>query len=352
MSRVSLAEPLENAESCLGKGVSLGVNAIAAISLLNRMSFAEQQYEAADLHMRALQKLTAQRFRQLPDFLWLVIVWSDLHLTAIQLRVPYIEHYVHPDFRARPFSGKFQFDTDTYFFRILPKEPVITRSFRSIATRLYQDLRECGYAYDQKDLDWKVFRGMSYDIAYLLAETQVEIDKDGTLEEKLIFIGCQMQFWGMMNMTVPQSGLRSFHASRLASLLASIRPSALCKRWLEHTGNLDLLLWCLCNAVRSALYPQPNSAMPSWLQHHVTYIKNLLGIANAHDLGTRLHSLPYSKSWNEPAYRAFCSRTPTDEDLAAGRTKSTSHAYVGFFQDLRLDLESPGSSPHLENEQA
>lgn len=347
MSRVSLVGNLGNAESCLGEGVSLRVNAIASISLLNRMSFAEQQYEAADLHMRALQKLTAQRFRQLPDFCWLVIVWSDLHLTAVQLRVPYIEYYVHPDFRARPFSGKFQFDTDTYFCRILPSEFVISQSFRTIATRLYQGLRECGYAYDQKDLDWKVFRGMSYDIAYLLAETQVEIEKDGTFEEKLITIGFQMQFWGMLHITVPQSGLQSFHMSRLASLLASIQPSTLCKRWLEHTGSLDLLLWCLCNAVRSALYPQTSGALPPWLQHHVSYIKNLLGIANAHDLGTRLHSLPYTKSWNEPAYRAFCSLTPIYEDSAA-RTKTRSQFHVEVFQDLRLDLDLPGSSPHSE----
>jgi hypothetical protein len=200
--------------------------------------------------MRALRKLTAHRFRQLPDFCWLVIVWSDLHLTAVQLRAPYMVYYVHPEFRARPFSGKFQFDTDTYFPRILPSELAISQSFRVVATRLYQSLRECGYAYDQKDLDWKVFRGMSYDIAYLLAETQVEIDANGTLEEKLITIGCQMQFWGMLSMFVPQNGLQPFHMSRLASLLASIQPSTLCTRWLEHTGNLDLLLWCLCNADR------------------------------------------------------------------------------------------------------
>jgi hypothetical protein len=347
VSCVSLGSNLENAESCLDEGVALRVNAIAAISLLNRMSFAEQQYEAADLHMRALQNLTAQRLRQLPDFCWLVVVWSDLHLTAVQLRVPYIEYYVHPDFRARPFSGKFQFDMDTYLCRILPSEPAISRSFRTIATRLYQDLRECGYAYDQKDLDWKVFRGMSYDIAYLLAETQVEIEKDGTLEEKLITIGCQIQFWGMLHITVPQSGLQSFHMSRLTSLLASIQPSALCKRWLEHTGSLDLILWCLCNAVRSALYLQSNGALPPWLQDHVSYIKNLLGIANAHDLGTRLHSLPRTKSWNEPAYRAFCSLAPTYEDSSA-RTNAMSHFHVEVFRDLRLDLDLPSSSPHSE----
>jgi hypothetical protein len=48
---------------------------------------------------------------------------------------------------------------------------------------------------------------MSYDIAYLIAETQVEIDKSRTLEEKLILIACQMQFWGMFAIFVPQRGL-------------------------------------------------------------------------------------------------------------------------------------------------
>jgi hypothetical protein len=305
--------------------------------------------------MRALRKLTAHRFRQLPDFCWLVIVWSDLHLTAVQLRAPYMVYYVHPEFRARPFSGKFQFDTDTYFPRILPSELAISQSFRVVATRLYQSLRECGYAYDQKDLDWKVFRGMSYDIAYLLAETQVEIDANGTLEEKLITIGCQMQFWGMLSMFVPQNGLQPFHMSRLASLLASIQPSTLCTRWLEHTGNLDLLLWCLCNAVRSALLQQTNgtNTMPPWLQHHVSHIKDLLGIANAHDLGTRLYNLPYSKSWNEPAYRSvtsFSSRTSNEEDSAA-KTKSTTQSFlVRVFRDLRLDLDFPDSSPEALRE--
>ena len=317
------------------------------------MSFAERQYEAADLHMRALQRLTAERFRQLPDFCWLVIVWCDLHLTAVQLRAPYMAYYVHPEFQARPFSGKFQFDADTYFPRILPSELVISPSFRIVATRLYQRLRECGYAYDQKDLDWKVFRGMSYDIAYLLAETQVDIDANGTLEEKMITIACQMQFWGMLNMFVPQNGLQPFHMSRLARLLATIQPSALCTRWLEHTSNLDLLLWCLCNAVRSALLLQQtngtNTSMPLWLQGHVSHIRDLLGIANAHDLGTRLHSLPYSKSWNELAYRSFtsfASRKPSEEEDSAAKTEPTTQAFIArVFRDLRLDLDFPDSSP-------
>jgi hypothetical protein len=142
----------------------LRVNAIAAISLLNRMAFAENEYEAADHHVRALQRLTAQRLQQLPGFCWLTVVWSDLHLTTVHLRAPYLTYYIHPDFRERPFSGKFQLDADTYFPQILPGGLVISSSFRTVATELYRKLRECGYVYDQRHMEWKVSRGMSYEM--------------------------------------------------------------------------------------------------------------------------------------------------------------------------------------------
>jgi hypothetical protein len=154
--------------------MSLRVSAIAAISLLSRIAFAENEYETADHHMRALQRLTAQRLRRFPDFCWLALVWSDLHLTAVYLRAPYLAYHIHPDFRERPFSGKFQFDVDTYFSKILPGGLVISSPFRAVSIRLYQKLRECAYAYDQRDVDWKISWGMSYEIAYLIAETQVE----------------------------------------------------------------------------------------------------------------------------------------------------------------------------------
>jgi hypothetical protein len=321
------------------------VNAIAAISLLSRIAFAENDYQAADYHIQALQKLTAQRLRQLPWFSWLTLVWSDLHLTAVHLRAPYLAYYIHPDFRVRLFSGKFQSDADTYFPKILPGGLVISSVFRAVATRLYQKLRECGHAYDQRDIEWKISRGMSYEIAYLLAETQVDIDRSGTLEEKLVTIGCQMQFWGMLSSFVPQSGPQSFQMSRLSHLLAPIHPSTLCTRWLEHTENLDLLLWCLCNAAGSALHQshnrtssKPTQLMPAWLQHHITHTIDFLGIFSLHDLEARLHSLPSSKAWSGPAYRSFLFRTQTYSDIATS-TKSTPEPHVRIFRDLRLNFD-------------
>jgi hypothetical protein len=321
----------------------LRVNAIAAISLLNRMAFAENEYDAADHHMRALQSLTAQRLRQLPGFCWLTLVWSDLHLTAVHLRAPYVAYHIHPDFRERPFSGKFQFDVDTYFSKIIPGELVVSPSFRAVFIRLYQKLRECGYAYDQRDVDWKISRGMSYEIAYLIAETQVDIDKNGTLDEKLILIGCQMQFWGMLGLFVPQRGLQKFHMSRLAHLLESIPPSTLSTQWLEHTVNLDLLLWCLCNAAGSALHQShddtPSQSMPAWLQQHVTHIIDFLGLISPQDLEARLHGLPFSKAWNEPACRAFFSRAQ-DYSNTMVSVESAREPYIEIFRDLRLIFDS------------
>jgi hypothetical protein len=331
------------------------VNAIAAISLLNRMAFAENEYEAADHHVRALQRLTAQRLQQLPGFCWLTVVWSDLHLTTVHLRAPYLTYYIHPDFRERPFSGKFQLDADTYFPQILPGGLVISSSFRTVATELYRKLRECGYAYDQRHMEWKVSRGMSYEIAYLLAETQVDIERNGSLEERLITIGYQMQFWGMLNVVAPQSGLQSFQLSRLSQLLGPIHPSGLCTRWLEQTSNLDLLLWCLCNAAGSALY-QPHDDMaskstrslPPCLQRHVTYTIDLLGIIGSHDIEARLHSLPSSKAWNKPACRSFFSRMRTYGDIATS-TGPMCGSHIGIFRDLRLIFDScPSSTLQLE----
>jgi hypothetical protein len=313
------------------------------------MAFAEGEHEVADQHVRALQRLTAQRLQQLPGFCWLAIVWSDLHLTAVRLRAPYLAYYIHPDFRERPFSGKFQSDAETYFPKILPGGLVISPFFRAVATRLYQRLRECGYVYDQTHVNWKVARGMSYDIAFSLAKTQVDVDKSGTLEEKLITIGYQMQFWGTLNVFAPQSGLQSFQMSRLLHLLAPIHPSTLCTRWLEHTENLDLLLWCLCNAAGSAL-SQPydlssksTRSTQGWLQHYMTYTIDLLGIVSPYDLETRLHSLPFSRAWNRPAYQSFFSRTPDYGD-AGTSVESRSEPHVGVFRDLRLIFDSSSVS--------
>jgi hypothetical protein len=322
------------------------VNAISAICLLNRIAFAEHEYEAADLHIRALQKLTAQRIRQLPGFCWLIVVWADLHLTGVQVRKPYLAYYVHPEFRSRPFSGMFQSDADAYFPRTLPGGLVMSSYFKATAIRLYEALRELVYSFGQRDLEWTTSRGLHYEVAYLMAEFQAATDKSGTLEQGIIIVGCEMQFWGVSKPFVPQSGIQSFQMDRLSQLIARIEPDALCTRWLESTSNLDLLLWCLMNAAGSALHlPQPSTPsesaqlLPPWLQSHVTYIIELLDIVSPEDLEGRMRKMPFSREWNRPACRAFLSG-PRDHGYVATDAKLLCEPSIGLFRDLRLLFDS------------
>lgn len=335
-----------NADYSTGEGASLNVNAISAICLLNRIAFAEHEYEAADLHVRALQKLTAQRIRQLPGFCWLIVVWADLHLTGVHVRAPYLAYYVHPEFRARPFSGIFQSDADTYFSKTLPGGMVMSSHFKSQVIRLYEGLRELVYSFGQRDLEWTTSRGLHYEVAYLLAEFQADTDRSGTLEQGIIVVGCEMQFWGVSKPFVPQSGIQSFQMDRLSQLIATIPPRALCARWLKFTSNLDLLLWCLMNAAGSALYQlslstssESTQLLPTWLQNHVTYIIELLDIVSPEDLEARMQKMPFSREWNRPACRAFFSG-PRDNGYVASDAKLLCEPNVELFRDLRLLFDS------------
>jgi len=318
------------------------MNAVAAVCLLNRIAFTEKEYGTADHHVRALRKLTAGREWEIPGFCWVLLIWADLHLTGVQVRAPYLAYHVHPDFRYRPLNGRFQSDADTYFQEVLPGGLAVSAQFRDTATQLYQRLRELAYSYDVRDFEWNISRGMSYEIAYRLAETQVTVDMSGTLEEEIITIGCQMHFWGMSKPFVPQSGIQSFQMQRLSQLIAAMPPSTLFTRWLEHTGNLDLLLWCLCNAAGSALHQQSDNIsstsshqLPAWLQYHVTYIIELLGVVDPEDLESRLHKLPFAEDWNRAACRSFFSGTLALDDRTLSKT-SMSETTLGLFRDLRL----------------
>jgi hypothetical protein len=344
---------LRNPVSCFahanytpGEGVSLNVNAISAICLLNRIAFAEHEYDAADLHVRALQKLTAQRIRQLPGFCWLIVVWADLHLTGVQVRPPYLAYYVHPEFRSRPFSGMFQSDADNYFSKTLPGGIVMSSHFKSTAIRLYEALRELVYSFGQRDLEWTTSRGLHYEVAYLIAEFQADTDRSGTLEQGIIIVGCEMQFWGVSKPFVPQSGIQSFQMDRLSQLIAKIPPNALCTRWLKSTSNLDLLLWSLMNAAGSSLHQlQPSTSsessqlLPTWLQNHVAYITELLDIVSPEDLEARMQRMPFSKEWNRPACRAFFSG-PRTHGYVAADAKHLCEPNVELFRDLRLLFDS------------
>jgi hypothetical protein len=179
-----------------------------------------------------------------------------------------------------------------------------------------------------------------------MAEFQAETDRSGTLEQGIIIVGCEMQFWGVSKPFVPQSGIQSFQMDRLSQLIAAISPNALCTRWLESTNNLDLLLWCLMNAAGSALHqPQLSTSskssqvLPTWLENHVNYLIELLDIVSPEDLEARMQKMPFSKEWNRPACRAFFSG-PRSYGYVATDAMLLCEPSVGLFRDLRLLFDS------------
>ena len=117
----------------------------------------------------------------------------------------------------------------------------------------------------------------------------------------------------------------------------------LCQQWLQQTENLDLLLWCLCNAAGSTLHCSSGTRHASlanndmtWLQHHIAHVTNFLGLADFAGLSLRLGKLPFSQMWNGAACRAFMT------GVQCGHTHTPD---VTLFKDLGLIFESFPSTP-------
>ena len=318
--------------------------AIAAVCLLCKIAFTEGDYETGDVHCRAMKELTHRYMQQLPGFLWLTLVWGDLRLTAVRLRKPHLAFYHHPDFYfPHPFEGERRSGSMSYLIRCIPAAPAVSSEFRDRTTRVLSRLHELAHAFDNKDMDWAVPWGISYEIAWLLAEIQPEIDQSGTTEEKIIHISCHMQFWGMFSPFVPQNGIQSFQLGRLSQIIRSVQPDNLCKQWLQQTGNLDLLLWCLCNAAGSALHYSRDPRHASlanndlmWLYHHIAHINDVLDVTDIAELSLTLGKLPFSQMWNGAACRAFFTEV---------QSCNTHTLEVNLFRDLRLIFESYASTP-------
>jgi hypothetical protein len=174
-----------------------------------------------------------------------------------------------------------------------------------------------------------------YDVGYLLAQLQVVVEREGAMEEQIILIGCQMQYWGMMLFLTHKPEIQKSQLCRLAHIIASVDPSILCSRWEELTGSLDLLLWSLCNACISVLHQRKigccaSERLPGWLM-----------IRCPVDLRTRLEQMPFTQRWNEKACQYFDVWSKTGD---IGRTSSSDDSTApssekSLFQRLRMDLD-------------
>jgi hypothetical protein len=233
------------------------------------------------------------------------MIAMDMYLSAVDLRGPSMPYHMHEDFRTLYFYNpneniiKGALDNLKKF----PVGSVFSDEQAPRTKRLLQGIHGLAHAQTRFDISWNAPWANIYDISYLLAQLQVEVEQHGSLEEQVALLGCQMQFFGNLAVFCRQTDIQSRQLSRLAQAITSIDPSDLCTRWLEATGSLDILLWTLCNAGVSFLHLTgacsiARGPLPDWLQPSIEHILERLQLSQPDDLRTRLQQMPYTDLWN------------------------------------------------------
>ena len=233
------------------------------------------------------------------------MISTDMFLTAIRMRAPSVPYHMHEDFRTLYFYNPNETIVRATLDNLkkFPLGSVFSTEQAPRTKRLVQGIHGLAHAQTRFDIGWSAPWANIYDVSYLLAQLQVEAEQHGSLEEQIVVLGCQMQFFGIMTVFIEQTDLQSRLLGRLEQKITSIDPSDLCKRWLGATGSLDWLLWTLCNAGVSVLQltgcrSLATEPLPNWLQRAVEYILTVLQLAQPDDLRARLQQMPYTEIWN------------------------------------------------------
>jgi hypothetical protein len=244
----------------------------------------------------------------LPGVTWQIMSLADMYLSGVSVRAPSLPYHIIPEFRTL-----YSYNPNEMIIKAacdnlakFPVGSVFSNEHSSRTKRLLQGMHGLSHAQNRFDIDWNAPWANIYDVSYLLAQLQMEIEQHGSLEELIVLVGCQMQFWGSMIWFLEQTDIQKHQLSRLEQAIASIDPSTLCAHWLELTGSLDLLLWTLCNAGVSVLQLTGSrniatELLPGWLQPAVGYILERLQLSRPDDLRARLRQMPYTDLWNDRA---------------------------------------------------
>lgn len=312
------------------------------------MYFIEGDYENAERHCEALARLITGRLHLLPALFWQFIAAADMQLSAVQMRGPRLPYHLHKDFRS------------LYFYN--PSENIVNETLKDLGRfpvgsvfsmdtsprtkRLLQGLHGLAHAQSRFDLDRTDIWAHIYDTSYLLAQLQVEVERNGSVEELIMFIGCQMQYWGMLTVFVAQPDVQTFQLRQFHQAISSVDPVTLCDHWIELTGSLDLLLWSLCNAGISVLqltgsHNVATEQLPNWLQPYLEYIFERLLIENDEDLRAILQQMPFTGRWNGRACLSFevWSGTNIATPSSISRHEPSSPPLNALYERLRLDFD-------------
>jgi hypothetical protein len=324
----------------------LRLGAILAIAFLCYTYIIEGDYESAELHCQALAKLAPSHLHRVPDTAWQLIISVDMYLTTVRMRAPSMPYHMHEDFRTLYFYNpnetivKATRDNLTTF----PVGLVFSEARASRTKRLVQGIHGLAHAQARFDISWNAPWANVYDVSYMLAQLQMEVEQQGSMEEQIIVVSCQMQLFGMMTVFCEQTDLQDQLLHRFEQAIASTDPSDLCNRWLERTGSLDWLLWALCNAGVSVLqltgcHSLATEPLPEWLQPAVEYILEHLQLTQPEELRARLQKMPYTDIWNGracqsvPVWSNTGIATPPQESRESD--PSYSHATSSKFERLR-----------------
>jgi hypothetical protein len=284
----------------------------------------------------------------LPVIPWQFIIAADMRLTGVHVRAPAFPYHLHKDFRTNCF-----FDPSSHIveaalsnFRIFPVGSVFSMAHALGTNRLLQGLHGLAHAHARSDSDRTLAWGHIYDVGYRIAQLQVVVERHGSMEEQIILVGCQMQYWGMMLFLTHKPEIQRSQLRRLADIIAPVDPSTLCTRWEELTGSLDLLLWTLCNACISVLHQRKigccaSECLPGWLKSAIEYIFEQMMIRCSYDLRARLEQMPFTQRWNDKACQHFHVWSKTG-DIAlklAPNHSTASSPEKSLFQRLRMDLD-------------
>jgi hypothetical protein len=311
------------------------MEAIATIALLAFNYFIEGDYDSTEVHCQALVRLVAGHLNTLPDIVWLSVVCVEMYLSGVSTRGFTLPYHLHPDFRSLYFYNPSEniINAASSSLSKLPAGTVFSKYHTHRTQRLMQGLYALVHAQTRPDLDWTAPWGHIYDVSYLLAQLQVEVERHWSLEEYIVLVGCQMQFWGMMTAFINHPDIQSHQLHRLAEAITQIDPSTLCARWLASTGSLDSLLWTLCNAGVSVLHLEgvgsvAAGALPGLLQPAVSFVFQQLQISGPEDLKTRLQQMPFTDRWNGRACRCFSTWSEAENAILPSLSMTSSHASV------------------------
>jgi hypothetical protein len=284
----------------------------------------------------------------LPAIPWQFIIAADMRMTGIRVRAPAFPYHLHKDFRTNCYYGPPSHIVEAALnnLRIFPVGPVFSTAELLRTNRLLQGLHGLAHAHARSDSDRTLAWGHIYDVGFVVAQLQVVVECHGSMEEQVILIGCQMQYWGMMRFLTHKPEIQKSQLRRLANIIAFVEPSILCSRWEKLTGSLDLLLWTLCNACVAVLYSRESGCraserLPDWLKSATEYIFERLALRCAEDLRARLEQMPYTQRWNEKAcqYYQVWSKTGDTTQKSASNHSSSSSTEKSIFQRLRMDLD-------------